>query len=156
MDLPTIWIDADACPRAAKELIFRSSQRLGLPVVLVANQRMNVPQTPLVRLVQVAKNADAADSYIVAHLAPGDLAITADIPLAAQVLARGGLALDPRGELFSPDTIGERLATRNLLEELRWSGVELDGPSAYSAQDRQRFAAALDRQLTAMLRCRQS
>lgn len=149
--LPTIWIDADACPRAAKELVFRTSQRLGLPVVLVANQPMALPQTPLIRLVQVAKNADAADSYIVAHVVAGDLVITADIPLAAQVVAQNALALDARGELFSADTIGERLATRNLLEELRWSGVDLGGPSPYTDQDRQRFAAALDRQITALL-----
>jgi len=143
-----IWIDADACPRAAKELVFRASARLSLPVCLVANTSIATPPSPLITTVRVASGSDVADGYIVQHVAAGDLVITADIPLAALVVARDATALGPRGEIHTADTIGDRLATRNLLEELRWAGVATGGPSAYSPADRQRFAAALDRLLT--------
>ncbi|MBK9710421.1 MAG: YaiI/YqxD family protein [Kouleothrix sp.] len=144
-----IWIDADACPNAAKELVYRASARLSLPVCLVANRAIGTPPSPLVRLVQVRPGSDVADSYIVQHLAAGDLVITADIPLAAQVVARGAVALNPRGELYTADSIGERLAMRNLMEELRWAGAVTGGPAAYSATDRRHFAEALNRTLTA-------
>ncbi len=144
-----IWIDADACPKAVKELVFRASARLSLPVCLVANRAMAVPPSPLIRLVQVKPGSDVADSYIVQHAAAGDLVITADVPLAAQVVAKGALALDPRGDLYSADTIGERLAVRNLIEELRWAGVATGGPAAYSDVDRRHFAQALNRILSA-------
>jgi uncharacterized protein YaiI (UPF0178 family) len=143
-----IWIDADGCPNAAKELVFRASARLQLPICLVANRVLAVPHSPLIRLVQVPPGSDVADSYIVQHVAAADLVITADIPLAAQVVARGAVALDPRGEVHTADTIGERLAMRNLMEELRWAGAVSGGPAAYSAVDRRRFAQALDRLLT--------
>lgn len=140
-----IWIDADACPRDAKELVFRTSARLGLPVRLVANRSMSVPASPLITLVQVRHGSDVADTYIAQHVQAGDLVITADIPLAALVVERGAVALDPRGEVHTADTIGERLAVRNLMEELRWAGAVSGGPAAYSATDRRRFAHALNR-----------
>ena len=142
-----IWIDADACPKAAKELVFRASARLSLPVCLVANRSMAVPPSSLIRLVRVKLGSDVADGYIVQHVAAGDLVITADIPLAAQVVARGALALDPRGDVYSADTIGDRLAVRNLMEELRWAGAVVGGPAAYSDVDRRHFAQALNRLL---------
>jgi uncharacterized protein YaiI (UPF0178 family) len=142
-----IWIDADGCPNAAKEVVFRTSARLNLPVCLVANRALSVPSSPLIRLVQVRSGSDVADSYIVQHVGAADIVITADIPLAAQVVARGAVALDPRGELHTADTIGERLAMRNLLEELRWAGAVTGGPAGYSDADRKRFAAALTRLL---------
>lgn len=143
-----IWIDGDACPKAAKELVFRTSARLSIPVCVVANRAFVVPSSPLITFVQVRAGSDVADSYIVQHVAAADLVITADIPLAAQVVARGAVALDPRGELYTADTIGERLAVRNLMEELRWAGAVSGGPSAYSAADRRQFANALDRLVT--------
>jgi uncharacterized protein YaiI (UPF0178 family) len=144
-----LWIDADACPKAVKELVFRASARLSLPVYLVANRTLAAPPSPLITTVQVRSGSDVADNYIVQHVAAGDIVITADIPLAAQVIERGAVALDPRGELHTADTIGERLALRNLLEELRWAGAVSGGPAAYSAVDRRRFANALDRLLQA-------
>jgi uncharacterized protein YaiI (UPF0178 family) len=144
-----IWIDADACPKAAKELVFRASARLNLPVCLVANRSIAVPPSPLIRLVRVKQGSDVADSYIVQHIAAADLLITADIPLAAQVVAKGAVALDPRGDLYTADTIGERLAVRNLMEELRWAGAVAGGPAAYSDVDRRHFAQALNRLLAA-------
>jgi uncharacterized protein YaiI (UPF0178 family) len=143
-----IWVDADACPKAVKELVFRASARLGLPVCLVANRPLTAPPSPLISVVQVAAGSDVADSYIVQRVGAGDLVITADIPLAGLVVARGATALDPRGEVYTADTIGERLAVRDLMEELRWAGVETGGPAAYSGADRQRFAQALDRLLS--------
>ena len=146
-----IWIDADGCPSAAKESVFRTSARLSLPVCLVANRALAVPPSPLITLVQVRSGSDIADSYIVQHVGPADIVITADIPLAAQIVARGAVALDPRGELYTADNISERLALRNLMEELRWSGVATGGPSAYSDTDRRRFAAALTRLVASRL-----
>jgi uncharacterized protein YaiI (UPF0178 family) len=142
-----IWVDADACPKVVKDLIFRASARLSLPVCLVANRQLALPESPLITMQQVPKGSDVADGYIALHVAPGDLVVTADIPLAAQVVARGATALDPRGEVHTADTVGERLAVRDLMEELRWAGVATGGPAAYSAADRQRFAQSLDRLL---------
>jgi uncharacterized protein YaiI (UPF0178 family) len=143
-----IWVDADACPKAAKALIFRASARLQLPVRLVANRPLATPASPLIEVVQVQAGSDVADSYIVQRVAAGDLVVTADIPLASLVVARGATALDPRGEIHTADTIGERLAVRNLMEELRWAGAVSGGPAAYSALDRRHFAQALDRLLS--------
>ena len=143
-----IWIDADGCPRAAKEAVFRTSARLQLPVCLVANRALAVPYSPLITQVQVRPGSDVADGYIAQHVGAGDIVITADIPLAAQVVAKGAVALDPRGDLYTADTIGERLAMRNLMEELRWAGVVAGGPAAYSNADQRRFAAALNRLVT--------
>lgn len=142
-----IWVDADACPKAVKDLLFRTSARLSLSVCLVANRPLALPASSLITLVQVPKGSDVADGYITQHVASGDLVITADVPLAAQVVARGAVAIDPRGEVYTAETVGERLAVRDLMEELRWAGVATGGPSAYSDADRQRFAQALDRLL---------
>lgn len=143
-----IWVDADACPKAVKELLFRASARLRLPVCLVANRPLTAPPSPLISVVQVRAGSDVADGYIVQQVAAGDLVVTADIPLASLAVARGATALDPRGTVHTADTIGERLAVRDLLEELRWAGVDTGGPASYSGADRQRFAEALDRLLT--------
>ncbi len=142
-----IWVDADACPRAVKELLFRASARLQLPLCLVANRPLSVPPSALISVVQVRAGSDVADNYIVQHVAADDLVVTADIPLAALVVARGATALDPRGEVHTADSIGERLAVRDLMEELRWAGVATGGPAAYATADRQRFAQVLDRVL---------
>ena len=149
-----IWIDADACPRIIKEIVFRASERLHLPVCLVANMDLSKAHSPLVTSVRVAEGADAADDYIVQHAAPEDLVVTADIPLAARLVARGGVALDPRGELYTEENVGERLSTRDLMQELRAAGLVQGGPAQLGLVDRQRFASALDRTLTRMVRGR--
>ena len=147
-----IWIDADACPKDAKELVFRASARLSLPVCLVANRTLSLPLSPLITQVRVKPGSDVADGYIVQHVEPADIVVTADIPLAALVVARGALAIDPRGELYTADTVSERLAMRNLMEELRWAGAVSGGPAAYSDLDRRHFAQALNRLLDAQAR----
>jgi uncharacterized protein YaiI (UPF0178 family) len=128
--------------------VFRTSARLQLPVCLVANRALNVPYSTLITQVQVRSGSDVADGYIAQHVGAGDIVITADIPLAAQVVAKGAVALDPRGDLYTADTVGERLAMRNLMEELRWAGAVAGGPAAYSNTDQRRFAAALNRLAT--------
>ena len=140
-----IWVDADACPAVIKEILFRAAIRTQLMTTLVANQLLRVPPSPYIRALQVPGGFDVADDRIVELLAPGDLVITADIPLAAQVIAKGGHALNPRGEFYSAANIQERLAMRNFMEELRGSGVDISGPSAFSHGDRQAFAAELDK-----------
>ncbi|MBI1920468.1 MAG: YaiI/YqxD family protein [Geobacter sp.] len=147
-----IWVDADACPRIIKEIVFRASDRLKTPVVLVANMGMDKHHTPLVTSVLVPEGPDVADDYIADHVAPVDLVITADIPLAARVVEKGGLALDPRGDLYTEDNVGERLSYRDLLQELRSAGIVHGGPGQLGLTDRQRFASALDRTLTRMIR----
>jgi uncharacterized protein YaiI (UPF0178 family) len=143
-----IWIDADGCPNAAKQTVYRTSERLSIPVCLVANRALAIPASPLIRRVQVRAGSDVADSYSAQHVAAGDVVVTADIPLAAQVVARGAVALDPRGEVHTANTVAERLAMRILMEVLRWAGVATGGSAAYSDADRKRFAAALARLLT--------
>ncbi len=147
-----IWIDADACPRVIKEILFRASERLQVPVCLVANKGLAKHDSRLVESVVVAEGPDVADDYIVQHAAPDDLVITADIPLAARIVANGGVALDPRGELYSEENVGERLAMRDLMMELRSGGIVQGGPAQFSLTDRQRFASALDRLLSQMLK----
>ena len=147
-----IWIDADASPRTIKEIVFRASERLHIPVCLVANQDMTKAHSPLVTSVRVAAGFDAADDYLVEHARPADLVITADIPLAARIVAGGGVALDPRGELYTEENVGERLAMRNLMQELRMEGMVQGGPAQFDLTDRKRFASALDRLLTRMVR----
>lgn len=147
-----IWVDADACPRIIKEIVFRASDRLKTPVVLVANMGMDKHHTPLVTSVLVPEGPDVADDYIAEHVAPVDLVITADIPLAARIVEKGGVALDPRGELYTEDNVGERLSYRDLLQELRSAGLAHGGPGQFGLPDRQRFASALDRTLTRMIR----
>ena len=127
-----IWVDADACPVVIKDILFRAAQRWQVPVTLVANQPLSTPPSPLIRAVQVPRGFDVADAHIVERAAPGDLVITADIPLAAEVLEKGAMALNPRGERYSPETIRERLAVRDMMEELRASGVDTGGPRSFS------------------------
>jgi uncharacterized protein YaiI (UPF0178 family) len=144
-----IWIDADAAPNAVKEIVFRASARLELETALVANQRISTPASnPLVESVVVPGGPDAADQYIIDHAAEGDLAITADIPLAAALVERGVLVLDPRGERYSEANVRDRLSIRDFMDSLRGSGVDTGGPKPYGRQERQDFANALDRLLT--------
>lgn len=143
-----LWIDADACPRVIKDIVFRASDRLDLPVVLVANASLTKHNSRLVESVVVPGGFDAADDYIAEHASAADLVITADIPLAARIVAKGGVALDPRGELYTEDNVGERLSMRDLMMELRGGGLVQGGPSQFSSTDRQRFASSLDRLLT--------
>jgi hypothetical protein len=142
-----IWVDADACPGVIKEILYRAAERTGTRVTLVANQPLRIPRSPQLRFLQAPEGFNAADERIVAELEAGDLVITADVPLAAAVIERGALALNPRGELYTPENVRERLSMRNFLDELRGSGVQTGGPSAISARDRQAFAAQLDRWL---------
>jgi len=140
-----IWVDADACPKVIKEILFRAAERAEVELILVANQLLRVPASPWVRAVQVPAGFDVADNEIVRLAGAGDLVITADIPLAAEAMAKGALALNPRGERYSEETIRERLMMRDLLDTLRASGIESGGPPAFSQADRQAFAAQLDR-----------
>ena len=143
----TIWVDADACPRAIKEILFRAAERAEIRLTLVANQPLYTPRSRFINSVQVPHGFDKADHRIVQLMQAGDLVITADIPLAADVVKKGGRALGPRGEEYTEETIGERLATRNLMDQLRSTGLDTGGPAALSKQDRQAFANGLDRVL---------
>ncbi len=142
-----IWVDADACPVVIKEILFRAAQRTQIVTTLVANKLLRVPPSPFIRALQVPHGFDVADNKIAQEVIPGDLVITADIPLAAQVIERGGTALNPRGEVYTPDNIRERLTMRDFMMELRGSGVDISGPASFSHSDRQAFAAQLDRLL---------
>ncbi|GAB4058705.1 YaiI/YqxD family protein [Uliginosibacterium sediminicola] len=142
-----IWVDADACPVVIKEILFRTATRLQLTTILVANQMLRVPPSPYIRAQQVAAGFDVADNYIVSQVEAVDLVITADIPLAAAVIEKGALALNPRGELYSAANIRESLSMRDFMEGLRSSGVQTGGPAALSQADRQNFANQLDRLL---------
>ena len=143
-----IWVDADACPGEVKEILFRAAQRRRVTVTLVANQKLNAPRSEFIRTIAVPSGANVADARIVEGVQAGDLVVTADIPLAAEVVARGAQALDPRGELYSEDNVNERLAMRNLLDELRAGGQVTGGPNHFSNKDRQAFANQLDRWLS--------
>lgn len=143
-----IWIDADACPRDVKEVVFRAADRTSIQVVLVANKAMHVlSRSGLVSMVQVKGGPDVADDHIVAESAPGDLAITADIPLAARLVEKKVHVIDPRGETYDEDNVRERLSVRDFMADVRDTGIVTGGPSAFSPRDKQRFAAALDRAL---------
>ena len=142
-----VWVDADACPTAIKEILFRAAERLRIPLTLVANRPLRTPPSSFIRTVQVLPGFDVADKEIVERVQTDDLVITADIPLAAEVIARGARALDPRGELYTPDNIGEKLQMRNFMDQLRASGVQTSGPAAFDQADRRRFADRLDRLL---------
>lgn len=139
-----IWVDADACPAAIKDILFRAAQRTGLPLTLVANHGMRIPSSPRISFVLVAAGSDVADNEIIKRLHAGDLVVTADIPLAAEVVAKGAVALDPRGELYTEDNVRARLSVRDFMETLRNNGVETGGPATLSARDRQLFANRLD------------
>ena len=150
-----IWVDADACPVVIKEILFRAAERTKITTTLVANQFLRTPPSAYIKTVQVASGFDVADNHIVLALEADDLVITADIPLAAQVVEKGAFALNPRGELYTEANIKERLSMRNLMEELRSNGVEISGQSAFSQGDRQAFASALDRLVAKYLKSNQ-
>jgi len=140
-----IWIDADACPTVIKEILFKAAERTGIFLTLVANQPLRIPSSPLIQFVRVGSGMNVADDEIVKRLEAGDLVITADIPLAAEVIAKGGLALNPRGELYTEDDIASRLSMRDFMESLRGSGVDTGGPAPLKANDRAAFANNLDK-----------
>jgi uncharacterized protein len=142
-----IWVDADACPVAIKEILFRAAERTQLQLILVANHQMHVPPSRFVRMLQVESGFDVADNEIVKRLCAGDLVITSDIPLAAEVIEKGGHVLSPRGEQYTTDNIGARLSMRDFMDTLRSSGIDTGGPSALSQNDRKTFAGHLDKLL---------
>ena len=147
-----IWVDADACPVAIREILFRAAERTGVKLALVANQPVRVPASPLIECVQVDPGFDVADNEIAKRAGSGDLVITADIPLAAEVMGNGVHALSPRGELYSTDTIRQRLNMRDFMDTLRASGIHTGGPPALSKRDRQSFANHPDKLLTRFAR----
>ena len=140
-----IWVDADACPAVIKDILYRAAERTKRSMTLVANSMLRTPPSKFIRAIQVPRGIDVADSHIVKELKAGDLVITADIPLAADVIAKGAHALNPRGEFYTTETIQERLALRNYLDELRGTGVRTGGPEALGNAERKRFADSLDR-----------
>jgi uncharacterized protein YaiI (UPF0178 family) len=144
-----IWVDADACPGVVKEILYRAADRTGVPLTLVANQALNTPSSPHINSLQVPRGFDVADDEIVKRLSAGDLVITSDIPLAAEVIEKGGHALSPRGEMHTTENIRARLNMRDFLDTMRSSGVDMGGgPAAFSQRDKQTFANELDRFLT--------
>ena len=143
-----IWVDADACPVVIKDILFRAAERTGLELTLVANRSVRTPPSPYIKMLQVTAGFDVADNEIVQRLGVGDLVITGDIPLAAEVIEKGGNALSPRGELYSADSIKSRLGMRDFLDNLRASGIDTGGPPALSQSDRNAFANQLDSLLT--------
>ena len=147
-----IIVDADACPWAVKEILYKTSKRLNLELILVANQYMRIPESELICSIVVAEGPDEADNHIVEIMEAGDLIISADIPLADRVVKKDGVVLDPRGTFLTNDNIGQRLAVRNLMDELRSGGMDTGGPSAYSNKEKQEFANQLDRFLTRILK----
>ncbi len=140
-----IWVDADACPNAIKEILFRAAKRTETLLVLVANANLTTPGSRFITTVRVEHGFDRADDYIVEHMAMNDLIVTADIPLAASVVAKNGTAINPRGELYTENNIKQRLGLRDMRESLRGSGVNVGGPSVFSTKEKTAFANALDR-----------
>jgi uncharacterized protein YaiI (UPF0178 family) len=148
-----IWVDADAAPRDVKDIVARAARRLEVPALFVANQRLHTPPgNPFVTAMSVAGGPDAADDHIAEHAEPGDLAVTADIPLASRLVARGVRTIDPRGDEYTAENIGERLSIRDFMDQLRSTGVETGGPRAYGAKEKRAFAATFDRVLTQLVR----
>lgn len=143
-----IWVDADACPVVIKDILFRAAERTGVQLTLVANQSVRIPPSRCIKSLQVASGFNVADNEIVKRLSVGDLVITSDIPLAAEVIEKGGYALNPRGELYSVDNIRARLNMRDFMDTLRSSGIDTGGPPALSQSDRKSFASHLDKLLT--------
>ncbi|WP_421902736.1 YaiI/YqxD family protein [Maridesulfovibrio sp.] len=143
-----IWVDADACPKAVKEILFKTAMRREVKLTLVANQYMNIPTSPFIDMLKVGAGFDVADNEIVKQCSPGDLVITADIPLADKVVEKGATGLNPRGELYTEDNIKGILSMRNLIEELRSAGTVSGGPAAFSPKDKQNFTNQLDKFLT--------
>jgi uncharacterized protein YaiI (UPF0178 family) len=142
-----LWIDNDGCPQVVRELVLRGAERVKVEVHVVGNAMMKLPYGPLFKMIVVSGAFDAADNHIAEQCGEGDLVITADVPLASRVVQRGALALSPHGELFDAQSIGERLAVRNLMQELRSGGTITGGSAPFGPQDKKRFADALDRQL---------
>ena len=140
-----IWVDADACPNAIKEILYRAAERVRIPLTLVANRPLRTPPSPYIRTLQVPQGLDVADNQIVDQIQPNDLVVTADIPLAAAVIEKGGHALDPRGELYTESNVRERLSVRDFMDELRGAGVVTGGPSEFREGNRKAFANELDR-----------
>lgn len=150
-----LWIDADAAPRDVKEIVYRAAKRLALEAVLVANQRLQVPPgASHVSAVRVEGGPDEADRHIAEHAQPGDVAVTADIPLAAILVEKGVAVIDPRGDEYTPENVGERLAVRDFMDGMRGAGMETGGARPYGPREKQAFAGALDRVLTRALRAR--
>jgi len=149
-----IWVDADACPRVIRDILFRAADRVRIALTLVANTKRQHPRSEYINAVEVAAGPDVADAYIVDHAEPGDLAITADIPLAAGMIEKGGFALNPRGEMYTSDNVRGALSMRNFMDNLRGEGVVTGGPAAFGTVDRQRFANQLDSFLARHLRKR--
>jgi len=147
-----IWIDADACPAPVKEIVLRAVERLKVKAVFVANKRIDLPRSEFASIVHVPHGLDVADAHINANAQKGDLAVTQDIPLAALLVKKGVVTLDVRGEPFTEDSIDERLSVRNFMQELREGGIATGGPAGFGPQDKQRFAASFDRELTRLLR----
>ena len=143
-----IWVDADACPVTVKQILFKAAKRTGMAITLVANQPVSVPRVAHITAIQVSPGFDVADNEIVRRCQPGDLVVTQDIPLAAEVIGKGGLALDPRGELYTEENIGPRLNIRDFMDTLRTGGVETSGPPALSQSDRNEFANHLNELLS--------
>lgn len=142
-----IWVDADACPVVIKEILFRAAERKQIPLTLVANKPLHTPKSPYISSRQVGHGFDVADDYIVEQVESGDVVITADIPLAAEVLEKGGHAINPRGERYTPETIRQKLGMRDFMETLRSSGIQTGGPPPLNQTDRRNFANELDRLL---------
>ena len=140
-----IWVDADACPKVIRDILYRAAERVHCPLVLVANQSLDVPQSPYIKTIRVMPGFDVADNHIVREVSPGDLVITSDIPLAAEVLEKGASALNPRGEMYSAETIRQKLTMRDFMDQMRGSGVMTGGPPPLGQTERREFANALDR-----------
>lgn len=147
-----IWIDADACPKMIKDIIFKASIRLQIPLSLVANSYMAIPRESFISFVQVEKGADVADFYIVKNIKENDLVITADIPLAAQVVAKKAVAINPRGEIYTEENVGEKLSVRDFAQGLRNCGVITGGPAPLGKKDKERFASSFNQLVTKMLK----
>ena len=143
-----IWVDADACPKMVKEILYRAAERVKCSLILVANQSLTIPRSPYIKSIRVASGFDVADNYIVQQVEKADLVITADIPLAAEVLEKGGEALNPRGEFYTHETIKQKLTMRDFMDEMRGTGVMSGGPPPLNQSDRREFANALDRFLS--------
>mgnify|MGYP000911000852 CR=1 FL=1 len=149
-----IWVDADACPGAIKDLIIRCAMRLKILTIFVANKRIGTPESVYLKTVRVGMEPDEADAYIAANAGPLDLVVTQDIPLASLLVPKGVIAINPRGELYTEENIRERLSIRNFMQDLREAGAVTPGPKPFGQKEKQRFADSLDRELTKALRSR--
>lgn len=149
---PTIWIDADACPKLVKEILYKISARLQLPLILVANKTMHIPLSPLISQITVAQGADVADNYIVEHVQENDLVITADLPLAAFIVEKNAIGLNVRGEIYTEENVREKLSMRDFMKELRDNGLVTGGPEAFGPKDAEKFTNAINKILTKILK----